>query len=30
MALDFLRQVYYVAWGDMRFMRHNFANILTS
>ena len=28
MALDFLRQVYYVAWGDMRFMRHNFANIL--
>ena len=28
MTLDFLRQVYYVAWGDMRFMRHNFANIL--
>lgn len=24
----FLRQVYYVAWGDMRFMRHNLANIL--
>ena len=23
-----LRQVYYVAWGDMMFMKHNFGNIL--
>lgn len=28
MNLDFLRQVYYVAWGDLMFMRHNFWNIL--
>ena len=26
--IDFLRQVYYVAWGDIRFLRHNFHNIM--
>ena len=26
--IDFLRQVYYVAWGDIRFLRHNFLNIM--
>ena len=25
---NLLRQIYYVAWGDMMFMRHNFLNIL--
>ena len=25
---NFLKQVYYVAWGDMMFMKHNFVNIL--
>ncbi len=25
---DFLRQVYYVAWGDLRGMRHNWVNII--
>ena len=25
---NLLKQIYYVAWGDMKFMRHNFANIL--
>lgn len=26
--ITFLKQVYYVAWGDMMFLKHNFANIL--
>ena len=26
--ISFLKQVYYVAWGDMMFMKHNFWNIL--
>ncbi|MBQ8178830.1 MAG: ABC transporter permease [Candidatus Methanomethylophilaceae archaeon] len=26
--MKFLKQVYYVAWGDMMFLKHNFANIL--
>ncbi len=25
---NLLKQIYYVAWGDMMFMRHNFLNIL--
>ena len=25
---NFLKQVYYVAWGDMMFLKHNFVNIL--
>lgn len=25
---NIFRQIYYVAWGDLRFMRHNLANIL--
>ncbi len=28
MSIAFLRQVYYVAWGDLMFMKHNFWNIL--
>ena len=26
--IRFLKQVYYVAWGDMMFLKHNFVNIL--
>ena len=26
--LDFLREVYYVSWADLRFLKHNFPNIL--
>ncbi len=26
--IRFLKQVYYVAWGDMMFLKHNFLNIL--
>ena len=26
--ITFLKQVYYVAWGDMMFLKHNVANIL--
>ena len=26
--ISFLKQVYYVAWGDMMFLKHNFLNIL--
>ena len=26
--IAFLKQVYYVAWGDIRFLRHNFFNIM--
>lgn len=28
MTANLLRQVYYVAWGDLMFMRHNIVNIL--
>lgn len=26
--MTFLKEVYAVAWGDMRFLRHNFLSIL--
>ncbi|MGN1044447.1 MAG: ABC transporter permease, partial [Candidatus Methanomethylophilaceae archaeon] len=26
--ITFLKQVYYVAWGDMMFLKHNFLNIM--
>ncbi|MCL2148907.1 MAG: ABC transporter permease [Methanomassiliicoccaceae archaeon] len=28
--MEFLREVYYVMWGDLKFMRHNALNILIS
>ena len=28
--MNFFKDVYHVAWGDIRFMRHNFHNILIS
>ncbi len=30
MTANLLKQVYYVAWGDVRFMRHNFLNIFVT
>lgn len=30
MTANLLRQVYYVAWGDLMFMRHNIVNILVT
>lgn len=26
--MDFLREIYYVAWGDLKFLRHNVINIM--
>lgn len=28
--MSFFKEVYHVAWGDLRYMRHNFRNILIS
>lgn len=28
--MSLLKEIYYVAWGDMRFVRHNIGNILVS
>jgi len=28
--IEFFREVYYVAWGDMKFMKHNALNLLIS
>ena len=28
--MNFFSDVYHVAWGDMRFMKHNFHNIVIS
>ena len=28
--LEFFKEVYYVSWADLRFMRHNILNIMIS